>query len=366
MNICYLANASSVHSQQWAKFFTQRGHEVHTISFVNNTYIHGRLHYIKPIGKYDAIRGGNYFVILNLLQIKRLVNTLQPDLLHAHYVTSYGFLGALTYYSPFVITVHGSDILLDLNRNPLFHITTGFALRQATLVNSVSPQITEKLNTLGVRQEKIIELQYGVDVNLFKPKEHKKNPSEKFKIISTRKLNPIYNLNLLIDAIPFLTKKIHNIEVCILGGGPERERLEQKVKNIGISQYVKFLGQLPNNQVVNHLRASDIYVSTSKSDGTSISLLEAMGCGIFPIVTDIPANREWVNNGVNGYLVPTDNPAILSDKIYEAFLNKDLLKTAFEINVELVREKASLYKNLGKIEGIYLNLLEKAKRKISV
>ncbi len=367
MRICFLSNSSDIHPQQWVKFFTEREHDVHTISFANNVDINGTLHYINPKRKYNGIKGGNYFLIFDFPKLKKIIEELKPDVLHAHYVTSYGFLGALTNYSPLIITAHGSDVLLDLKRNPLFYITTRFALKRANLINSVSAQVTKKIVDLGIRREKIFELQYGVDTNLFKPGTYKEYSPEKFRVISTRRLSPIYNLDLLIDAIHLAAKKISNLEVYFLGDGPERERLKRKIKDLGLSQFVQFTGQLPQRYVIEHLNKSDIYISTSKSDGTSLSLLEAMACGLFPIVTDIPANREWIKDRINGFLVPTGNPLLLSERIYEVFLNRSLTDAACKINLMLIREKASLYKNLGKVEELYVHLLkEKNKGRILI
>jgi glycosyltransferase involved in cell wall biosynthesis len=101
------------------------------------------------------------------------------------------------------------------------------------------------------------------------------------------------------------------------------------------------------------LAKADIYVSTSLYDGTSVSLLEAMGSGAFPVVTDIPSNREWITDAENGFLVPTGDESILAGKIVEAIRNKGLLVQANEKNRALIEQKANWKTNIGKIADIY-------------
>jgi glycosyltransferase involved in cell wall biosynthesis len=99
-------------------------------------------------------------------------------------------------------------------------------------------------------------------------------------------------------------------------------------------------------------------VSTSLYDGTSVSLLEAMGSGAFPIVTDIPANREWIVNGENGFLVPIDEERSLAEKIVEAIRNQDLIKRSRKKNFYLIKEKALWPVTIAKTKEIYKMVLD--------
>jgi len=99
--------------------------------------------------------------------------------------------------------------------------------------------------------------------------------------------------------------------------------------------------------------STDIYVSTSPHDGTSVSLLEAMATGTFPIVTDIPANREWIVTGQNGFLVPIDEERCLAEKIVEAIRSKDLREMSRDRNLRLIKEKATWSAVVAEIKEIY-------------
>jgi glycosyltransferase involved in cell wall biosynthesis len=110
------------------------------------------------------------------------------------------------------------------------------------------------------------------------------------------------------------------------------------------------------------LGQSDIYVSTSLSDGTSVSLLEAMAAGGFPVVTDIPANREWIKDGENGFLVPVNEAGLLAKRIVSAIRDEDLLQRSRTDNLRTVEERALWPVTIRKTEGIYEELLNRETR----
>ena len=178
-----------------------------------------------------------------------------------------------------------------------------------------------------------------------------------FTILSNRNLLPIYNVSLLIRAIPVVIKEEPKARFIIVGEGPEREKIEKEAEDLNISSSVQFLGRVPHEKMPNILAQTDIYVSTSLYDGTSISLLEAMGSGAFPIVTDIPANREWIVNGKNGFLVPTDEEGFLARRIIDAIRNHALLEKSRENNLLIVEEKALWPVNIGRIKKVYTEFL---------
>jgi glycosyltransferase involved in cell wall biosynthesis len=133
--------------------------------------------------------------------------------------------------------------------------------------------------------------------------------------------------------------------------------MEKEAEDLNISSSVQFLGRVPHEKMPNILAQTDIYVSTSLYDGTSISLLEAMGSGAFPIVTDIPANREWIVNGENGFLVPTDEEGVLANRIIDAIRNQAMLEKSREDNLFVVEEKAVWRVNIKKVEEVYTGFL---------
>jgi glycosyltransferase involved in cell wall biosynthesis len=176
-------------------------------------------------------------------------------------------------------------------------------------------------------------------------------------ILSNRNLLPIYNVSLLIRAIPFVLREEARVKFLIAGDGPEREALEKEGKDLRVEDFVQFLGRIPHDAMLNLLSQADIYVSTSLHDGTSVSLLEALGAGAFPVVTDIPSNREWIFDGENGFLVPTDKEEMLAVQIIRAIRNRSLAEEARQKNLRLVTEKVLWPATIEKTKRIYEKVL---------
>ena len=128
------------------------------------------------------------------------------------------------------------------------------------------------------------------------------------------------------------------------------------IKGKKLTRYVHFAGFIDNNELSKFLAAADVYISSSLTDGTSLSLLEAMSCGLPIIVTDIPSNREWITNGKNGFLVQRKDPKVLSDKIIQLLKDKALMKMFGERNYQISKERADWDKNFIKLEKIYKKL----------
>ena len=106
----------------------------------------------------------------------------------------------------------------------------------------------------------------------------------------------------------------------------------------------------------NYLNSADIYISNSYTDGSSVSLLEAMACGLSPIVTRIESIEEWVKDDYNGYLVDIENPNQMMNKILELTNSKEKLIRFSNNNKDIAQSKLDWNKNFNKLEHIYYNL----------
>jgi L-malate glycosyltransferase len=133
--------------------------------------------------------------------------------------------------------------------------------------------------------------------------------------------------------------------------------LEREAQDLNVTSSAQFLGRVPHNQMPDLLAQADIYVSTSLSDGTSVSLLEALAMGLFPVVTDIPSNREWISDGETGFLVEAGAENIFADRIIEAIQNADLREEARIRNLEIVKRRACWEGNIPKMIEIYKHCL---------
>ncbi|MEO6462789.1 MAG: glycosyltransferase, partial [Candidatus Eisenbacteria bacterium] len=91
--------------------------------------------------------------------------------------------------------------------------------------------------------------------------------------------------------------------------------LEARARARGLSAVVRFAGRVPHRELPALLASAAVAVSCARSDSTSISLLEAMASGATPVVTDLPGNREWIDDGVEGRLFPPGDATALADAL---------------------------------------------------
>jgi len=358
MKICFLGNAQNPHIISWMNYFSSNDYEVHIISDINNTLNKIKVHYIhEPKLIFIPIIYTIIQIWYKVFKIRRILKIIKPDILHAHWATNYGFLAALSGFHPYVLTSHGSDILIDPNKSLISKCFVKYALRKADLINSVADHVTKSIFKLNVRNNKIVTFQYGIDTSVFNSAGFNNNGESNIKIISVRDLEWRYNVDMLIKAIPIILIENSNSEFLILGDGPQKNGLINLTRQLSINKHVKFLGLVKHNKISEYYRISDIYVSTSLTDGSSIALVEALACGLFPIVTDIPANREWIIDGKNGFLVSSNSHEELAKKTIIAINDVSFRKSAYIINQNIIYDRARRSKNMKIMETCYNQLV---------
>jgi len=289
-----------------------------------------------------------------------MINDLNVDILHAHYCTSYGFIGAFSNKHPLVVTAWGSDILVSPAESILYRYLVRWVFNRADMVTSMADHMTRHmLLRKYVDPKKVITIPFGVDTNEFNPSyKPKVRDRSGFLVLSTRRLDRICDVSTLIKAAPIVLKKVPETKFIVASDGPLREELEAMVAQGNLSESLTFAGWIPQNDLPQLLTSSDIVVSTAISDGNNVSLNEAMACGAFPIATDIPANREWLVDGENGLLFPPGNAEALAEKIVSALQNHKLRISAAHLNWEIIQKRASWLFYVEKMEQHYYHLLK--------
>ena len=283
------------------------------------------------------------------------------QLIHVHWAIPTGLIGALVaglLRKPLIVTIHGSDFRLAIEKGGVLKKLFIWVCKRADYLHCVSEVQKKEIEQLGIRNKKISIIPMGVDEAFLGMGKNRKMGLEKrpSTILNNRNLLPAYNVSLLIRAIPIVLKEEPKTKFLIAGDGSEKENLKSEVENLNLSASVQFLGRVPHKEMPNLLAQADIYVSTSLYDGTSVSLLEALASGAFPVVTDIPSNREWITDGNNGFLVPINEAGILASRILDAIRNRDLLEKSRSDNLLIVEKKAFWPTNIKKLERIYSSL----------
>ncbi len=369
LTICFLGSAESIHMLKWVKYFSVKGHDVHLISYASllKNYDLGdiKFYFIKKIFPTKIWPFNTLLNLpLTLITVKKLIEKIKPNIVHAHYATSYGSIGALLGFHPFIITAWGSDILLTPQKFPPSKWAIRYNLKKADLITCDAEHMREAMVILGADSRKIKIINFGVDTQKFSPGGKSEWLQKKLgifnspTIISLRVLEPVYDVRTLIKAAPLIIKEISQVKFIIAGDGSEKEKLKNLAKSLEISESIRFVGWISSEELPLYLRAADVYVSTSLSDaGLSSSTAEAMARGLPVVITDFGDNKEWVKDKENGFLVPLKNPEILAEKIIYLLKNKEIGKKFGERNRKIIEERNNYYKEMAKMEEIYKKLM---------
>lgn len=162
----------------------------------------------------------------------------------------------------------------------------------------------------------------GIDANRFQPA--RESPS--FDLILTGRLVAVKRIDILLRAVKSVAKRIPEVKAVVVGDGVLRAALHSLALELGIDRNVTFVGH--REDVENWLQRSKLFVLTSDSEGLSLSLMEAMMCGLPAVVSDVRDLADLVENGVSGYLVPRRSPELFADRLVE-LLSDDRKRRAF-------------------------------------
>lgn len=166
----------------------------------------------------------------------------------------------------------------------------------------------------GLQETKIHTIPWGIDVEVFTPQGPAMDlqmwgvPNSASAIVSLRALEPLYRVGDIVDAFALVAGNDPESHLIIGNDGSLRQQLTEHVQAQGISDRTTFIGRLPETELPGLLRASTVYVTASEVDGSSVTLLQAMSCGIPVVASATPGNAEWVVLGETGYPFTTGSP----------------------------------------------------------
>jgi len=369
MRICFIAGPGSIHTQRWAAWFVDRGHEVHLVfphSFLRPSALKIDGAVMHPVPTTPVFFKSSHLLLqpIDHFRVKRLISEIQPHVLHAHYVRDYGFRAAETGFHPLVVTVWGSDVLVDPASNRLVRWEVSRTLRKADLITCDADHVVPAIRGLSGPEADIRIVNFGIDTRLFAPAPPDAQLKERLGVegkrvvISTRSLRPVYDIATLIRTIPRVLRLAPDAACVIVGGGPENDNLRALAKSLGVADAVHCVGPVPNSQLPAYLCSSDVYVSTSLSDaGIAASTAEAMACGLPVVISDFGDNREWVREGEGGYLFPCGDHEALADRLIRVLGDPQLAAAAARVNRDTVLQRCDRDTEMAKMEQCYRELL---------
>jgi teichuronic acid biosynthesis glycosyltransferase TuaC len=257
--------------------------------------------------------------------IKKLINEgFDFDLIDAHYYypdgVAAGFI-AKWLGKPFIVTARGTDLnLISEYRRPRRLILETAKAAAASI--GVSQALVDRLEALGAAREKTFVFRNGVDLERFKP-ENKWRARQKLglpnlpTILSVGNLLELKGHHIAIEALRLLPD---DTNLIIVGSGPEKERLERRVTELELSDRVRLVGQIPNDELRWLFSAADALALCSSREGWPNVLLESMACGTPVIATNIGGVPEIIRTATAGRLMESRTP----DALAKSF--RDLMK----------------------------------------
>lgn len=349
MRICFIAHGRFTHIDGYLQYFGQRGHEVYFVALAPGPNCRFRT-YNAGTGRFGKL---GYFPAM--LRARSFVRALAPDIVHAHYATSAGLAAYVCGIHPYIVTAHGTDVTCGVEsvawRPILQRIFAG-----AALVNPVSENLHELILSMGVCSAKIKTVGVGIDLERFAFSPQMRPLHGAVDLICTRRLEAVYDHHTILQAAGILAQEGIDFRLTLLGSGPLRPRLVKLARKLGILDRVRFLGWIDNRRLPGLLASHSIYLSASHRDGASLSLLEAMACGAYPIVSDISANRLWISHGRNGLLHEVGSSISLAHCVKSALQEPELMPSALRMNRSLILERGDRRKNMQSLEGMYYSL----------
>jgi len=368
VRILYLTDNDSVHNRRFLEKLVFAGYEVWSWNLTSTQASEGGLPggVQSIVSKESVDRGALPERYRQLLpQFQSVLKELQPALVHAGPIQSGGYLAALADFHPMVLMSWGSDLLVEAERNSEWKQATAFALQNADAFFCDCDTVRKKANSFRVFSDSaVVQFPWGVKQSVFVPV-GPLPPSDRFArragtttFIYTRSYDPLYGTDVLLNAFLRARSTNPSLRLLLVGNGSQDRSIRSFVQDHDLNDAVSLIGPQPTEELPMWFRAADAYVSCAKSDGTSISLLEAMATGLPVVVTDIPSNREWVTEPENGWLAPAGSPEGVADKMLQvANLTAQERRTISERNQRVVAERADWDQNFPRLLAMYERLV---------
>ena len=321
-------------------------------------------HYDKP--RTDQVRfihlkrftGTRLDFLLNIPTIFWKLRQINPDLIHVHYLSSYGLIAAFfPKRYPKLLSIWGSDINKNYNQSVMGRLCR-WALGKYQMINSPSEDIKKKLIAWGYPENQIATFQYGIDFSelALRPE---KLPSKGVQFLSPRDWAPLYRIEKIIEGFAHFAKDDSTAVLHLTGrGGAERKaELQKIIQDLGIGSQVVMHGFMEWEDYVEFLASCDVIVSIPTMDGMPLSLMEANYIGLYPIVSNVPANQEWLQQGIASFVQGNDAGEIaqaMDEAKKRCFDFKELQK-----NRNLVFKNGDRQKNMKSLSEIYQKLAQR-------
>ena len=389
MRIIYLSDFLTIHDERFLCKLAEKGYDTWLVTYYHQPRLPERIRRIKGLHivhwynqvyakrfevdrEYVSLESSDWLARLLGLQglgqcfrhFCRAIEQIEPDVVHAGWVYSSGLIAAMSGFQPWLLMPWGSDIQVFPYESRLRRLVARYVLRRADMITCDCQAVKEHIIQLaGYPADRIVVVPWGVDLQRFRPLAQPGSVRTQLGwenakiIIITRQLRSFYGIEYLVSAMPAILAAEPQARLLICGDGPLESVLRDMVRQLDLETAVHFAGFVPNPLLPECLNAADVYVSPSLEDGSSLSLMEAMTCGLPVVVTDIPAALEWVKDGQSGYVVPKRDVERLATAITNVLHDDTLRSQMSKHSLATAHSRADWDKNFALIEEIYHRLI---------
>jgi glycosyltransferase involved in cell wall biosynthesis len=236
------------------------------------------------------------FMIGQWLALLRLRRRWRPDLVHAHWLLPQGIIAVSARATPLVVTSHGADLFAL--RGGLFRALRSWVVARTSAITVASEAMRERLR-LECPHATPFAMPMGVDLN-GRFKDDQRVPRSPGVILAVGRLVEKKGLVYLIEAMPAVLEAHPGARLDVVGFGPERERLAERVRQLGLDQAVNFLGSVAQPDLPRHYQSAAVFVApfveaaSGDQEGLGLVVAEAIGCLCPVIVGDVPAVHDFL------------------------------------------------------------------------
>lgn len=357
LKILYIGWANHVHFIRWVKAFLNIGHRAWVLPTSPGKIVGSTtLPFITT----------NKRVNFQEIELKFYDALFRFDLVHVHWA-GFAYLPLIAGLKPYVVTAWGSDIYKISDYTIEIQEQIVRALRNAALVTVDSEDLKREITNLGVSRTRIKVVQWGVDTKIFRPCSkddfllHELGVEGRRIIYSPRNLAPIYNNDVILKAIKVLLNRFPDVLLVQKHYNCSHEKISEYLATatkIGVHNNVKLIGNMPYEQLPIVYSLADAVISVPSSDGTPMSILEGMACGVVPVVSDLPSLREWIQNGINGFLVPIGDHIQLADRLSQLLDDPEFSNIVKKRNLDLIQKRADHNVNMIQMENLYQEVVK--------
>lgn len=368
MKVLLLSDAYSIHTIKWAKSLSKKGIEIAIFSLnynenEGNPYQHNNNIKVYYCVDKNAKKRSSGFAKISYLKalprLKQVIKEFKPDIVHAHYASSYGLLGALSGFNPYIISVWGSDVFDFPNISFLHKMVIKYNLSKADKILSTSKVMA--IETNKYTDKEIVVTPFGIDLDKFKPLKVNSLFDKNDIVIGTVKtLEEKYGIEYLIKAFAIVKDKhkYFPLKLLIVGAGSLSTALKKLTYDLGIEKDTVFTGKIAHELVPFYDNMLSVSVSVSNSESFGVAVIEASACGKPVVVSDVGGLPEVVKDGITGIVVPPRNPEKTAEAIEKLVLDNSMRKQMGATGREHVAKFYDWNKNVEQMVDIYRGMIK--------